>query len=262
MHGTITALFSRVRQYQFLFEELVKRDFKKKYKRTVLGMFWSILSPLLQLFVMAIVFTQFFGRNTPHYIIYLFSGNLFYTFFRESTKGGMQSLMHNASIIKKINLPKYIFLLSKEVSSCINFLLTLVVYFLFIAIDGVPFTWRFFLMIYPIIFLLIFNIGCGMILSALFVFFKDVEYLYDIFTMLLMYLSAIFYTVDSFSETIQRIFYINPLYDYITFVRQIVIDATVPPVWLWLLCAGYALVALVLGCVIYKKENYKFLYYM
>lgn len=130
----------KIKKNQFLFEELVKRDFKKKYKRTILGMFWSILNPLLQLAVMAIVFTKFFGRGMDHYIIYLFSGNLFYSFFKDATSGGMHSLMQNAAIIKKINLPKYIFLLSKEVSSCINFGLTLVIYFLFILIDGVPLT--------------------------------------------------------------------------------------------------------------------------
>ena len=105
-------LILRIKKHQFLFEELVKRDFKKKYKRTILGMLWSILSPLLQLIVMSIVFTKFFGRGMEHYTIYLFTGNLLFSFFKESTVNGMHSLMQNAGIIKKINLPKYIFLLS------------------------------------------------------------------------------------------------------------------------------------------------------
>ena len=114
-------LILRIKKHQFLFEELVKRDFKKKYKRTILGMLWSVLSPLLQLIVMSIVFTKFFGRGMEHYTIYLFTGNLLFSFFKESTTSGMHSLMQNAGIIKKITLPKYLFLLSKEVSSCINF---------------------------------------------------------------------------------------------------------------------------------------------
>ena len=101
------ALILRLKKHQFLFEELVKRDFKKKYKRTVLGMLWSVLSPLLQLLVMSVVFTKFFGRNMEHYTIYLFTGNLLFSFFKESTVNGMHSLMQNAGIIKKINLPKY-----------------------------------------------------------------------------------------------------------------------------------------------------------
>lgn len=262
MFQKLTAQIQKVKKYQFLFSELVKRDFKKKYKRTILGMLWSILSPLLQLIVMAVVFTQFFGRNTEHYIIYLFSGNLVFAFFKESTNGGMHALMSNANIIKKINVPKYLFMLSKEVSSCINFGLTLIIYFIFVAIDGIPFSFRFFLLLYPVACLLIFNIGVGFILSALFVIFKDIQYLYDIFTQLLMYLSAIFYTVSVYPEKIQKLFYCNPVYVYITYFRRIVIDGVVPSLAMHGLCILYALTALIVGMVIYKKYNYKFMYYM
>ena len=117
--------------YSFLFAELVKRDFKRKYKRTVLGMLWSVLSPLLTLFVMKIIFTEFFGRNTPHFTIYLFSGNIVMAYYRESTRAGMNCLVSNSGIISKINVPKYLFLLSQNVSALINFALTLVVYFIF-----------------------------------------------------------------------------------------------------------------------------------
>lgn len=252
----------KVKKYQFLFSELVKRDFKKKYKRTVLGMFWSILSPLMQLAVMALVFTKFFGRNTEHYIIYLFSGNLLFSFYKDATNGGMHALMQNANIIKKINVPKYLFMLSKEVSSCINFALTLVIYFIFVAIDGIPFSFRFFMLIFPVICLLIFNIGVGFILSALFVIFKDIQYLYDIFTQLLMYLSAIFYTVTTFGPRVQKLFYLNPVYTYITYFRRIVIDGVIPSPAYHLLCMGYAVLVLVIGMAIYKKYNYKFMYYI
>ena len=102
-------MFEKLKKHQFLFVELVKRDFKEKYKRTVLGMAWSVLSPLLTLLVMKVVFTQFFGRNTPFYTIYLFSGNLVMSFFKESTRGGMNSLMSNAKIFTKVSL-----LLKKE----------------------------------------------------------------------------------------------------------------------------------------------------
>ena len=122
-------MFDKLKKHKFLFEELVKRDFKEKYKRTVLGMAWSILSPLLTLLVMKVVFTQFFGRNTPFYTTYLFSGNLVMAYFKESTKGGMNSLMSNAKIFTKINLPKYLFIFSRNVSALVNFLIILVVYF-------------------------------------------------------------------------------------------------------------------------------------
>ena len=255
-------MVERFKKNKFLFEELVKRDFKKKYKRTVLGMMWSVLSPLLSLLVMSIVFKNIFGNDMEHYTIYLFAGNLVFSFFRDSTSGGMSSLMANSNIITKINVPKYLFLMSKNISSLINFGLTLIIFFLFTLIDGIMPTWRFIFLIYPIACLIIFNIGVGFILSAMYVIFKDTQYLYDIFTLLLSYLSAIFYTTDVYSPLIQKVFYINPVYAYITYFREIVIYRQVPSLALHALCLVYAIIAVVIGALIYKKNNYKFLYYM
>ena len=255
-------MWTRIKKNNFLFEELVKRDFKQKYKRTVLGMGWSILSPLLHLLVMSLVFTQFFGRNTPHYTIYLFCGNLVFSYYREATTGGMSALMANASIFTKVNVPKFMFLLSKNVSSLINFGLTLCVFFLFVLFDGIPITARFFALLYPIVCLIVFNIGVGLILSALFVFFRDITYLYDVFTLLLMYMSAIFYKVDTFSPTTQRIFLCNPVYCYIKYFRVVVLEGNIPSLPFHLLCAFYAAAAAAIGGLIYKKYNHSFLYYV
>lgn len=255
-------MIDKIVKYQFLFEELIKRDFKKKYKRTNLGMAWSILSPLMHLLVMALVFTQFFGRDTPHYIVYVFCGNILFSFFTESTKGGMASIMGNAGIFTKVNVPKYLFLLSKNVQSLINFFLILLVFFFFVALDGLPFTWKFLYLIYPIFCIILFNIGVGMILSSLFVFFRDTQYLYDIFTQLLMYLSAIFYTVDRYNVTVQKLFYLNPMYVFITYFRKIVIYGTVPSVSFHLLTLFYGVFALGIGCLVYKTYNTRFLYYV
>ena len=144
-------------------------------------MFWSILSPLLHLLIMKIVFTEFFGRNTPHYTTYLFSGTLVMSFYKEATQNGMRSLMDNNKIISKINVPKYLFLFSKNVSALVNFSLTICVYFLFCFIDGIHFGPHMLMLIFPTVCLVIMNIGIGMILSALFVFFRDISYLYDVF---------------------------------------------------------------------------------
>lgn len=246
----------------FLFEELVKRDFKQKYKRTVIGMLWSILSPLLSLLVMRLVFTHFFGRSIPFYTTYLFAGNLMFSYYREATVGGMNSLMSNAHIFTRINVPKYIFLLSKEVSAVINFSLTMVVFFIFVAIDGVPFSWSFLAIIYPIITLTMLNIGVGMVLSALFVFFRDIQYIYEIFTMLLMYMSAIFYNTDTFPGWVQRVFLLNPVYCNIKYVRVIVLEGHLPSLPFHGLLLLYGTIALGLGAMIYKKQNNKFLYYV
>ena len=152
-------LIETMKQHQFLFEELTARDFKQKYKRTALGMAWSILNPLLTLLVMRLVFTRFFGRNMEHYTTYLFAGNLMFSYFKECTNVCMQSLMANANIFTKINVPKYMFLFSKNVSAVINFGLTLIVFFVFTALDHVTFRPSMFAVVYPIITLTMLNIG-------------------------------------------------------------------------------------------------------
>lgn len=255
-------MIKKYTQYRFLFEELVKRDFKKKYKRTVLGMAWSILSPLLQLFVMRLVFTQFFGRNTPHYTTYLFAGNLVYAYFSESTSQGMTSLMGNASIFTKVNVPKYLFLFSKNVQTLINFGLTLCVFFLFCILDHITFTWKIICLLYPIACQVLFNIGIGLILSAWFVFFRDIQYLWSVFMQLLMYMSAIFYTIDNYSYQVQCIFLLNPVYLFIRYFRKIVIEATIPTVWFHLLMLLDVAAVLGVGCWMYKKYNHQFLFYV
>ena len=255
-------MVEKLKKHQFLFEELVKRDFKKKYKRTVLGMGWSILAPLLQLLVMRLVFTQFFGRDMEHYTIYLFCGNLIFSYFSESTGQGMTSLMGNAGIFTKVNVPKYLFLFSKNVQALLNFSLVLVVFFVFCALDGILFTWKFVLILVPIFSLLLFNIGVGLILSALFVFFRDMQYLWTVFTQLLMYISAIFYSIDSYSQTVQYLFLLNPIYLHIRYFRKIVIDGTIPTIWFHLLMLADVSIVLGIGCWMYKTYNTKFLYYV
>lgn len=255
-------MFKKLKQFRFLFEELVKRDFKKKYKRTILGMGWSVLNPLLTLLVLKLVFTGFFGRDMEHFTTYLFCGNLIFTYFSEATREGMRSLMDNAHIFTKVNVPKYLFLFSKNIQTLINFGITLVIFFVFCVIDQITFTWKLAFLLYPIVCLVLFNIGVGLILSALFVFFRDIQYLWSVFTRLLMYVSAVFYTVDMFSPAVQDLFFLNPVYAFITYFRLTVIHTTVPPLWLHGLILLYTLLVLGIGCLIYKKYNTKFLYYV
>jgi len=255
-------MLHKLKQNRFLFEELVKRDFAKKYKRTILGMAWSILSPLMNLLIMWLVFSLFFGNNVDHYAIYLFSGQLVFSYFTDATNLGMNSLVGNAGIFTKVNVPKYFFLLSQNVSSLINFGLTLLIYFVFVAFDGLVFTWKFVLLLYPVGCLIVFNLGVGLILSALFVFFRDMQYLWGIVTQLLMWMSAIFYPIDGYAPMARNLFLLNPLYLYIRYFRKIVIEATIPTPQFHLLSAAYAVIVLGIGAFMYKKYNHEFLYYV
>lgn len=251
-----------LKKHQFLFEELVKRDFKKKYKRTVLGMGWSVLSPLLMLLVMKLVFGGLFAKDIPHYTTYLFCGLLMFQFFSESSALGMRSLMENAAIFSKINVPKYLFLLAKNVQVLINFALILAVFFVFALIDGIEFSWRLLLLPYPIVTLLAFNIGIGFILSALFIFFKDIDYLWSVALQLMMYGSAIFYRVDALSPSLQTLFAYNPIYRHIAYVRELVITGSIPSPSAHLILALIAATTFALGALVYKRTNTKFLYYV
>ena len=255
-------MFARLREHRFLFEELVKRDFKKKYKRTVLGVGWSMLMPLLMLLVMKVVFEQFFGRTMLHYTTYIFCGNVVFCWFSEATNHGMASLYGNASIFTKVNVPKYIFLFAGSIQTFINFALTLVVFFFFCWLDGVSFTWRFLLLAYPIMTMMLFNAGIGLVLSALFIFFRDIGYLWRVFIMLLMYGSAIFYTIDKFPPNLQLLFACNPVYRHIAYFREIVLAGSVPSLGTHLVLLGFAVAAFLAGAYMYKHYNTKFLYYV
>ncbi len=255
-------MFGKLKQHKFLFEELVKRDFKKKYKRTILGMGWSMLSPLLMLLVMKIVFEQFFGNTLNHYTTYLFCGLLVFNWFSESTGGGMRSLFGNAGIFTKVNVPKYLFLFSVNVQVLLNFALTLLVFFVFCVIDHVPFTLRFLCLAYPIATLLLFNVGVGMVLSALFMFFRDIDYLWRVALQLLMYGSAIFYQTDKFPSNVKLAFALNPVYRHIAYFRQIVLSGTIPSLETHLTLLGFAVAAFLAGAFMYKHYNTKFLYYV
>lgn len=250
------------RHNSFIFTELVKRDFKKKYKRTVLGMFWSVLSPLFMLCVLALVFGHFFGRSIPHFIIYLFSGQIIFNYYTEATNEGMNALTANAGIFTKINVPKYLFLFSKNVAALINFGIIFLIYLGAVWLEGIPFTWKFLCLIYPSLCLIFINLGIGFILSALFIFFRDIAYIYRIFTQMVMYCSAIFYDIAIVPERYQPIFYANPIFVCINYFRSIVIYNTIPPLWEHAILALYAAALFAFGCWMYKHYNYKFLYYL
>lgn len=251
----------KAKQYRFLFEELTKRDFKKKYKRTLLGVLWSIISPFLTFLVQYFVFGYIFHRLDSGFVIYLLTGTLMFNFFTNATTNGMFSMYSNGAILSKVKVPKSLFVLSSNSAATFNFLLTLIVYFIFMIFCKINFGPHLLLMIYPICCLIIFNIGMSYILSALFVFFRDMQYLYQIFTMLLMYMSAIFYEVKHFPEELRFVFNINPVYHYISYMRQLVMQASVPSLTEHIICLSFALGMLGIGYFVHSKTEQKFVYY-
>lgn len=251
----------KVKQNRFLFEELTKRDFKKKYKRAALGILWSVISPFLTFLIQFFVFGYIFKRLDSGFVVYLLTGTLMFSFFSNATTTGMFSMYSNGAILSKVKVPKSLFVLSSNSAATFNFFLTLIVYFGFMLVCKVNFGLHLLLMIYPILCLIIFNIGMSYVLSALFVFFRDIQYLYQIFTMLLSYLSAIFYEVKAFPENLHFLFYMNPLYQYISYMRELVIQSSVPSFTHHIVCLAFSFGMLGIGLLVHKKTEQKFVYY-
>lgn len=261
MTSYLDSLKDKFRQRKFLLKQLIYRDFKSRYKRTMLGVLWSMLSPLMFFSAQVIVFSFLFNK-AEHYVTYLIIGNIMFHYFSDGTTQGMFTLSSNAGIISKVKVPKEIFLFSKNISCFVNFLFTLVVMFIIIAVDKIPFHLTFLLIVFPIICLTALNVGMGYILSALYVFFKDIQYLYNICCRLLVYFSAIFYYVSAFPDWVQKMFWLNPLYCYIYYTRSIIIYNQVPSLMVHFLCIIYPLVLIVVGKIIYKTNDNKFAYYL
>lgn len=247
---------------RFLLAELIKRDFIKKYKRTTLGILWSALAPLLLLITMDLVFGTFFGKKLPHYTIYLFSGLLLFNYFSGITRNSMTVLYNSAPIYSKVPVPKLYFLISRSVASFIDFLVSLVVFFIFVVLDGISLKVDFLLLIYPIVCLFFINFGICMLLSSLYIFFRDLSYLWPVICRIIMYSSAIFYDVSMLSGTLRRLVQCNPLYMCIDYFRQLVIHSTVPSVSYHIILFVMALICLAIGGFTYYISRDKIALYV
>lgn len=251
-----------LRKYGFLIKQLVNRDFKAKYKRSVLGVFWSFLNPLLNMMVQYIVFSNLFRFSIEHFPVYLLCGNVIFSYFSESSGMALSSIVGNAHLITKVYVPKYIYPLTRIMSSFINLLISLIPLFVVALISGLKPTVALLLLPYPIVCLAAFCLGIGMLLSAAMVFFRDVQFLWGVLTTIWMYLTPIFYPVSILEENLAWVIHINPLYYFITFLRTIVISGISPAPSLYIPCATFTLGSLLIGCIVFKKTQDRFVLYL
>lgn len=256
---TLTAsVFHSLSKYSFLIRQLVARDFKSKYKRSVLGMLWSFLNPLLTMSIQYVVFSTIFRSTIPNFIIYLLSGIICFNFFNEATGMCLMSIIGNASLINKVYVPKYIYPFSRTLSSCINMLLSLVPLFIMLLVTGTPIRLPILLLPFALLMLFILSYGIGLILATMMVFFRDTQFLWNIFSMLLMYLTPIFYPASIIPDRFMPIYRLNPIYQVITFVRSILIDGVSPEPAAYLTCILCCCIPFVIGTVIFRKNEDKF----
>ncbi len=260
-----------IKKYKFLLFQLVSRDFKVKYKRSVLGILWSLLYPVLTMTVMALVFTNMFKMSLPgvNYLVYLMSGLIIFNYFSEASNLAMSSVVANFSLINKVYIPKYIFPIAKCLFAGINFLFTLIPFFLIVLLsgnsaEGTKCAINIYYLLIPVIFLgaLMFTIGIGYFLSTVTVFLRDVLYIWGIVLTMLNYFTPIFYSLTILPVWLQRIFRLNPLYIYINSLREIVIFGNRPTALYILAGLGIGFVTMIIGMIIFRKKQDKFVYYI
>lgn len=255
----IKSMFKNSYNYRFLLEQLITRSIKLKYRKSYLGVLWSLIEPLMTMIVLSFIFGTLLGRGDKYFPIYVLSGRLLYSFFSTGTRATMKSIRSNSAMIKKVYVPKYMYPLAACSSSYIIFLISLIDLFLVIFVMGMEITPYMLLSVVPILILFLLTYGIGMILTAINVFFRDVEYIWDVGMMLVMYTCAIFYKVDSFVGTGKYIiFRLNPLYALIKCFRDCIYG--VPMELSWLLYAlSVSIATCILGMWIFKKKQDSFI---
>ena len=254
----ITWQFTSFSRYKHLLRLLVRRDFISRYRKSILGVLWSLLNPLLTMLVLSFVFSYLFRRSIENFPVYLISGQLIYNFFSESTRQAMTSVIRSEGIIKKIYVPKYIFPAARVLSSLVNVAFSFLAFLLVFIVTGAPFRWTMLLLPIPIFYTFVFSLGVSMLLSSLAVFFRDLQYLYGVFLLLLMYLTPIFYPVEILPDNFVPIIGFNPLYHYVDYFRDLAMRGTVPDLWSNMVCIGFALAALCCGVYVFidKQDKY------
>ena len=264
-HGRTSYLINAilaVRQYRFLIRQLVARDFKIKYKRSVLGMFWSFLNPLLTMSVQYFVFSTIFKSAIPNYATYLLIGIVCFNFFSEACNMSLFSILGNASLITKVYMPKYIYPVTRVISSVVNLAISLIPLILVCLVTGVQFEKSALLSLFFLICLIVFSLGISLILSTAMVFFRDTQFLWGVFSMIWMYASAIFYPESILPDNFRFVLDVNPLYYFIKSIRVCILDGISPEPIVYGQCILTALLTLLLGAVVFKRNQDKFVLYL
>ncbi len=254
-------------RYRFLLQNLILRDFRLKYRRSILGVAWSVLNPLLTCLVMYVVFDSIMrglrGEGIENFAAFLLIGQLLFNFFRESTTMAMESVMHNAPLLRKVYIPKYVFPLEKACFAFINCLFSFVALAIVLVVTWTPVTWGTALLgLYPLAMLFFFSLGIGLFLAALYVFVRDISHMWEVFCTLLVYASAIFYDPRMMDGIFQRIINLNPIYWYITSFRSCVLWGEGLTLNMVLVCFVCAALSMGLGLLVFKKTQDKFVLYM
>ncbi|NLP17068.1 MAG: ABC transporter permease [Clostridiales bacterium] len=249
-------VFKNFKKYKYLLFELTKKNIKLKYRRSYLGILWTLLEPILTTIVLTLVFTNLRKKADATFPVYILTGRLLYSYFAQSTRQAMKSIRSNSGMIKKVYVPKYIYPLSDILSNYIIFLISMIVLLGSMLVFKVQPTKYIFNAVIPLVLLLILCLGMGLILATLAVFFRDMEYLWGVILMMIMYTSAIFY--DASIVPAKWIFYFNPIYHLIVNFRNSVYGTPLDGNSL-MVSLGYSFASLIIGIILFYKKQDKFI---
>lgn len=255
--------FSTFWRYRFLLSNLIGRDIKVKYRRSKLGIRWSVLNPLLMMLVMTAVFSKFFRFDIENYPVYLLSGQLLFTFFNDSSNAAMGSVLFSASLIKKVYVPKYIFPVEKSCFSFINLFFSMIALMFVMIITGTPFHLSLLAGVVPMFLLFVFCTGVGLFLSAAAIYFRDVMHFWTVIVTALSYATPIFYPESIWQGTFMvYLGRLNPLYWYVSCFRGCVIDGIFPTATAVAVCTAFAVAALAVGASVFRRTQDNFILYI
>lgn len=259
MQVTETKPFKR---NMFILRTLVSKDFKLKYRRSILGVVWSVLNPLLMMIVMSLVFSYMFRFEIPNYPLYLILGQTLFTLMSDSTSTAMLSIIDAAPLLKKIRVEKMLFPIEKACFALVNFLFSTIAAVIVMVYSQVFPTWNILLLPVVILCVMVFSIGLGLILSSLAVFFRDTIHLWSVILTAWTYATPLFYPLELLPATLQSAMEFNPMYQYVTYFRDIMMNGITPSLEQNLVCIGMAVSTFIVGLIVFRKTEHKFILYV
>lgn len=242
--------------------ELVSRDFKLKYRRSVLGVLWSVLNPLLMMIVLTAVFSFVFRFQIENFALYLIIGQTLFNYISGATSDCMTSILDNSSLLKKIRINKLIFPVEKTLFGLVNFAISLIAVVIVMAYFQVLPTWNILLLPFLLLCAFFFALGIGLILSTMAVFFRDVIHLWGVVITAWMYATPIIYPVDILQGWMMVIMQWNPMYYFVNFFREIALWGTTPPLSEFVILIICAAVFFSIGLLIFRSKEKKFILYV
>lgn len=245
----------------FIISSLVSKDFKLKYRRSILGIVWSVLNPLLMMCVLTAVFSTFFRFQIENYPFYLILGNTLFAFAMDASGGAMESIVGSASLLRKVKLDKIVFPIEKVLFQLINFAVSLIAVAIVMLFMQIQPTWNLFLLPLLLFFTSLFSLGLGLVLATLAVFFKDVMHIWGVIRTAWMYATPLFYPIDILPSWMMHIEAFNPMYHYVAYFRDIALYGTTPGLVENAICGGFAVATFVFGFITFKAFQRKFILY-